>query len=76
MRLTIKLWLEVSYATYRKLLTVLITFLLTKLKFYGITRTSYNVIKSYLEGRYQRVVLNNIPLYFCFKWVEIKHGVP
>jgi hypothetical protein len=50
--------------------------LLHKLKFYGITGTSCSVIKSYLEGRYQRVVLNNISLDSCFKWIEIKHGVP
>jgi len=26
--------------------------LLTKLEFYGITRTAYKLIKSYLEGQY------------------------
>jgi hypothetical protein len=31
--------------------------LLTKLEFYGITGTSLKLIKSYLEGRYQRVIL-------------------
>jgi hypothetical protein len=31
--------------------------LLTKLEFYGIKRTSLKLIKSYLEGRYQRVIL-------------------
>ena len=50
--------------------------LLTKLEFYGITGTSYKLIKSYLEARYQRVVLNNISLCSCFKWDEIKPGVP
>jgi hypothetical protein len=35
--------------------------LLTKLEFYGIIGTSLKLIKSYLEGRYQRVVLNNSP---------------
>jgi hypothetical protein len=49
---------------------------LTKLEFYGITGTSYKVIKSYVEGRYQRVVLNNISIDSCFKWIEIKRGVP
>jgi len=34
--------------------------LLIKLEFYGIKRTAYKLIKSYLEGRYQRVVLNNM----------------
>jgi hypothetical protein len=33
--------------------------LLTKLEFYGIRETSLKVIKSYLEGRYQRVILDN-----------------
>jgi len=33
--------------------------LLAKLEFYGITGTTYRLIKSYLQGRYQRVVLNN-----------------
>jgi len=50
--------------------------LLTKLAFYGIKETSYKLIKSYFEGRYQRVVLNNISLDSCFKWVEIKHVAP
>jgi hypothetical protein len=31
--------------------------LLTKLEFYGITGTSLKLIKSYVEGRYQRVML-------------------
>jgi hypothetical protein len=30
--------------------------LLTKLEFYGITGITYKLIKSYLQGRYQRVV--------------------
>ena len=30
--------------------------LLTKLEFYGITRIAYKLIKSHLEGRYQRAV--------------------
>jgi hypothetical protein len=33
--------------------------LLTKLEFYGITRITYKLIKSYLGGGYQRLVLNN-----------------
>jgi hypothetical protein len=47
--------------------------LLTKLEFYGITGIAYKLIKSYLEGRYQRVVLNNNSY---SNWSEIKHGVP
>jgi hypothetical protein len=33
--------------------------LLRKLEFYGITGTSVKLIKFYLEGRHQRVILNN-----------------
>ena len=33
--------------------------LLTKLEFYGITGETFKLIKTYLQGRYQRVVLNN-----------------
>jgi hypothetical protein len=50
--------------------------LLTKLEFCGITRTSLKLIKSYLEGRYQRVILNNNSPDSCSNWAEIKHGVP
>jgi hypothetical protein len=49
--------------------------LLTKLKFYGITGT-HKLIKSYLEGRYQRVVLNNNSPESYSNWDEITHGVP
>jgi hypothetical protein len=35
--------------------------LLTKLKFYGVTGRTLRLIKSYLEGRYQKVVLDNLP---------------
>jgi len=53
MCLSINLWPEVSFATYRKLSTVLITtFFLTKLEFWGITGVANKLIKSYLEGRY------------------------
>jgi len=50
--------------------------LLTKLKFYGITGTTHKLIKSYLEGRYQRVVLNNNSPDLTFKLGKITHGVP
>jgi len=50
--------------------------LLTKLEFYGITGITYKLIKSYLGGRYQRVVLNNHSPSLCSKWGEIIHGVP
>jgi hypothetical protein len=34
--------------------------LLSKLEFYGITDNIYNLSKSYLENRYQRVILNDV----------------
>jgi hypothetical protein len=33
--------------------------LLTKLEFYGVTGTTLERIKSYLEGRCQKVILDN-----------------
>jgi len=50
--------------------------LLTKLEFYGITGITHKLIKSYLQGRYQKVVLNNHSSSSCSKWGEITHGVP
>jgi hypothetical protein len=32
--------------------------LLTKLEFYGVTGTNLKLIKSYMEGRYQKVILD------------------
>ena len=50
--------------------------LLTNLEFYGITGITYKLLKSYLKGRYQRVVLNNYSSSSCSNWGEITHGVP
>jgi hypothetical protein len=50
--------------------------LLTKLEFYGITRTSLKLIKSNLEDRYQSVTLNNNYPDACSNWGETKHCVP
>jgi len=50
--------------------------LLIKLEFYGITGITYKLIKSYLQGRHQRVVLNNHSSSSCSNWGEITHGVP
>ena len=50
--------------------------LLTKLEFYGITGITCKLIKSYVKGRYQRVVLNNHSSSLCSNWGEITHGVP
>jgi exonuclease III len=50
--------------------------LLTKLEFYGIKGTFLKLIKSYLEGRYQRVLLNNNTFNSYSNWEIIRHGVP
>jgi len=46
------------------------------LEFYGITGITYKLLKSYLKGRYQRVVLNSYSSSSCSNWGEITHGVP
>jgi hypothetical protein len=50
--------------------------LLTKLEFYGITGTILKLIKSYLEDRYQKVILDNNLPNFNSDWEEIRHSVP
>ena len=49
--------------------------LLEKLKFYGVSRKFYNLVKLYLDGRYQKVILsynNSIES----TWEKVKQGVP
>ena len=48
----------------------------SKLEFYGITGITYQLLQSYLKGRYQRVVLNNYLSSSCSNWGETTHGVP
>jgi len=48
--------------------------LLSKLEFYGITRVPYKLFKPYLNGIYQRVVLNNYSSSACLNRGEITHG--
>ena len=48
--------------------------LLEKLKFYGVSGKFYNLVKMYLDGRYQKVILsynNNIEP----TWEKVKQGV-
>jgi len=37
---------------------------------------TYSLIRSYLQGRYQKVVLNNYSSHSSSKWDEVTHGVP
>jgi len=46
--------------------------LLSKVKFYGITGSTGKLMESYLQQRYQRVVINNN----SSTWREVQYGVP
>jgi hypothetical protein len=48
---------------------------LTKLEFYGVTGTTLKLINSYLEGRYQKVILDGNLTNLNSDWGEIRHGV-
>jgi hypothetical protein len=52
--------------------------LLEILKFYGIKSTFYTLVKSCLEGRYQKLITANSTSNYSTSssWREIKHGVP
>jgi hypothetical protein len=50
--------------------------LLTKLEFYGITGITHKLIKPYLQGRCQRVFLNDHSSSSCSNWGKITYGVP
>jgi hypothetical protein len=50
--------------------------LLTKLEFYGVTGTTHKLIKSYLEGRYQKVILDDNFPNSNSGWGEIRLGAP
>jgi hypothetical protein len=49
-----------------------------KLKFYGIVRNAFALIKSYLSGRYQRVFIddNQTHSHILSEWGKAEHGVP
>ena len=49
--------------------------LLDKLKFYGVSGKFYNLVKSYLDGRYQKVILSHTNGNES-TWEKIKQGVP
>jgi len=51
--------------------------LLLKLEFYGITNKANALIKSYLNGRYHRVLVDNkYSNTTSFGWGLVKQGVP
>jgi hypothetical protein len=50
--------------------------LLSKMEFYGITGIAQKLMRSYLRGRYQRVILYNSGYKCCSEWKEIQYGVP
>jgi hypothetical protein len=45
--------------------------LLSKMEFYGITGTTHNLIKSYLQDRYQRVLTNFDSNKYYSKWDSV-----
>jgi len=49
--------------------------LLDKLKFYGVSGKFYNLVKSYLYGRHQKVILSHNNGNES-TWEKIKQGVP
>ena len=64
---------------YRRPLTTRHPILLDKLEFYGIKGKFKTLIKSYLAGRYQKVIINNNNnnnYNNSSKWELIKNGVP
>jgi hypothetical protein len=50
--------------------------LLSKMEFYGIKGTTQKLMKSYLRGRYQRVILYKNGSKCCSVWKEIQCRVP
>ena len=48
--------------------------LLAKIKFYGVSGKFYNLVMSYVYGRYQKVILSRINGIES-KWEKIKQGV-
>jgi hypothetical protein len=50
--------------------------LISKLEFYGIAGKTLKLINSYLEGRYQNVVLDGNLSDSTSRWGLVRHGVP
>jgi hypothetical protein len=50
--------------------------LLSKMHWYGISGKGYNLIQSYVENRYQRVIICNKSWPYYSEWELIRYGVP
>jgi hypothetical protein len=51
--------------------------LLAKMKFYGISGIANNLIRSYLDNRYERISMNDSKFNKLSSiWEHVKHGVP
>ena len=50
--------------------------LLSKMEFYGISGKTNNLIKSYLQDRYQRVLVGLDSKKYYSKWESVTDGVP
>jgi hypothetical protein len=50
--------------------------LLSKMEFYGISGKANNLIKSYLQDRFQRVLIDHNSRKYASEWKAVKHGVP
>jgi hypothetical protein len=72
-----KMWVGVIFCDLTKAFDyVNHNILLSKLEFYGITGRANNLIKSYLNDRYQRVLIKNKYSKNCFsEWEKVKQGV-
>jgi hypothetical protein len=46
------------------------------MEFYGVAGTAYNLIESYLQDRYQRVLVNVNSSKYYSRWEPVTVGVP
>jgi hypothetical protein len=68
----------VHFVTFKRLFdSVNDNVLLEKTNLYGILGSAIKLMTSYLENRYQRVILKDIKHKKVFsKWEQVSHGVP
>jgi len=72
-----KMWVGGIFCDLTKAFDYVNHILLPKLEFYGITGRANNLIKSFLNDRYQRVLMKNKYSKTCFsEWGKVKQGVP